>query len=519
LLLALVPAALAQSVGLSPVGSLHLDNPELQGDAGPQEFDKFATTLAAGDLDGDGFSDLVVGLPLDDGSISAPLTDSGSVMFYRGGPAGPAAMPTRVLRQLPGAGLEEADQHGAALAVCDFDGDGFGDLAVGAPEEALDTIVAGAVLVYPGAPGGPGDSEFALLTQNTFGIPDQAESGDRFGAALACGDFNANGYDDLAIAAPDETLGEIGLAGWVVVIPGSPAGLVPTSALAFTQLQPEIASDPEDGDRFGSSLAAGDLDGDGFVDLAVGSSGEDLLAGAVHVLFGSLSGVTAIGSMLITDESLGGLSEAGDQLGRALAFGDFDGDGFDDLVVGIPRETFATSGGPVARAGQVAVVYGGGSIPTLGRVEYWAENNIHGAGTSEEDDHFGEAIVAGDFDGDGFDDLAIGHPGETLLVDEDGALTVLGGTPAGLSTSRRRRFEPAFEGLPGPPVVVSLERQFALSLAAADFNGDGYTDLVIGSPQLNTPATEGAGGATVLFGALFADGFESGHAGRWSPQS
>ncbi|MBP9145436.1 MAG: FG-GAP repeat protein [Thermoanaerobaculia bacterium] len=495
------------NVGLSPVRSHRLANVTI-GDLGPQTNDRFAQALAAGDLDGDGFDDLAVGIPQDDGPLAAPVANSGGVSVYFGaGDTGIAGAPPRRIAQ-SGSGYEVNDRHGHALAICDFDGDGFADLAVGAPGEGLGAIdAAGAVFVYPGDAGGPVVGAFALFTQATVGIADTAEAGDAFGAALACGDFDNDGFADLAIGAPSEDVGAAVNAGWVAVLRGSAAGLSATGTHTFTQGGPDVADDPEPNDQFGASLAAGDFDGDGFADLAIGVPGEELSAGAVHVLFGALAGLTGFESLDFTDATLGGLTEAGDNFGLTLAFGDLDGDGFHDLVVGIPLETFASSGGPIVETGQVAVVRG--SVTPPGPVSYWAENNIHFPGASEGNDRFGLALAVADFNGDGRADFAAGHSGEAIGFAQDGAVTVMVGTADGPApTAGRRLFAAGADGFPGPPPPGSPGRELGRALAAGDFDGDGYADLAIGAPHETIEGVTGAGTVTVLPGAQFADGFE-----------
>ena len=163
----------------------------------------------------------------------------------------------------------------------DFNGDGFDDLAIGVPGEGIGgAALAGAVnILYGGAGGLAGTNQ--LLTQ---GNPEPV---DLFGFTVAKGDFNADGFTDLAVGAPSEDVGTAGLAGAVNVFYGSANGLPATS-------QVRLQSNPENSDRFGSALDAGLFNDDDVMDLAVGAPGETVGgrpdAGAVSVFYGSAGG-------------------------------------------------------------------------------------------------------------------------------------------------------------------------------------------------------------------------------------
>jgi hypothetical protein len=133
---------------------------------------------------------------------------------------------------------------------------------------------------------------------------------------------------------------------------------------------------------------------------------------------------------------------------------------------------------------------------------------------SEDGDRFGAALAAGDFDGDGRDDLAIGHPGEFVLVPEDGVVTVVMGAPAGLSNARRYGITTGFHGFPG--IVSQPNRGFGAALAAGDFDGDGHSDLVIAAPSEDDGGLIDAGAELVLYGSLFSDGFAVQATAFWS---
>src|SRR6266511_3923630 len=208
----------------------------------------------------------------------------------------------------------------------DFDNDGFVDLAVGTPSEDVGTTVnAGAVTVLYGSAAGLTGAGSQQFTQDTPGIVGAAETDDGFGEALATGDFNNNGVDDLAVGAPSEDVGAAVNGGSVNVLYGSAAGLSATGNQQFTEDTPGVVGVTEGGDHLGHLLASGDFNNDGRADLAVAVLFEDVGtivdAGAVTVLYGSASGLSGAGSQQLTEDTPGvpDTVEADDMWGEALA--------------------------------------------------------------------------------------------------------------------------------------------------------------------------------------------------------
>jgi disulfide bond formation protein DsbB len=273
--------------------------------------------------------------------------------------------------------------------------------------------------------------------QNSAGILGMCEGGDHFGYSITISDFDDDGYDDLAVGVRSEDIGTHSGAGAVNVIYGSSSGLSSTGNQMWHQNSPGVLGVCEAGDLFGDALAHGDFDNDGYMDLAIGAFGEDVgtraNAGAVHILHGSSSGLTSTGNQMWNQNSPSvlGLCENFDNFGEALTTGDFDGDGYDDLAIGVPSENLGSKSNP----GVVNVLYG--SVIGLSSTgnQMWHQNSPGVLGISESFDIFGSALATVDLNGDTHDDLVIGAPGEGIGVNLDtGAINILYGAPLGLSS-------------------------------------------------------------------------------------
>jgi FG-GAP repeat len=313
-------------------------------------------------------------------------------------------------------------------------------------------------------------------------------------------DFNDDGFADLAVGVVSENLGAISNGGAVNVLYGSATGLTGAGSQLFTQDSSGVPGVAEPGDGFGDALAVGDFDGDGFADLAVGVSLEDVGAvvdaGAVNVLYGTAGGLSGGGSQLFTQDSpgVGSSAETEDNFGQVLAAGNFDGDRFADLTVGIWRENV----GATVNGGAATVLYGTAAGLTGPGSRFLTQDSPGVPGVVERDDEFGFAVGAGDVDGDGFTDLAVGAPGEDYgAADRGGAVNLLPGSAGGLSGSGSQLFTRESPGVPGS--AQGSDGFGFISLAAGDFDSDGAADLAVGVSEL--PAIPGAGALVALPGS------------------
>jgi hypothetical protein len=467
-----------------------------------------AAAQAAGglqaDFDNDGFADLAVGVRLEDvqgrdgaGAVNVlygsanGLTGSGSQLFRQGvgGVAGTA---------------EAGDEFGSSLAAGDFDNDGFADLAVGVPLEAIGSVRgAGAVNILYGSANGLTGTGSQLFWQGAGGVKGTAETDDIFGHALSAGDFDNDGFADLAVGVWLEDVQGRDGAGAVNVLYGSANGLTGSGSQLFWQGAAGVAGNLEAGDLFGSALSAGDFDNDGFSDLAIGAPDEAIgtvrFAGAIDVLYGSTGGLTGAGSQALWQGPSGGVAgnpQSEDAFGSSLAAGDFNNNGLADLAVGVPGESMGvlSRGG----AGAVNVLYGsaGGLTGTGSQLFRQGAGGV--GGTPEFGDGFGAALTAGNFGNGAATDLAVGVPLEDITGRENaGAVNVLYGSTGGLTGAGGQMF---WQGPGGVTGTLESFDWFGDALSAGDFNNNGPADLAVGVPHEAIGAVSLAGAVNVLPG-------------------
>ncbi len=386
----------------------------------------------------------------------------------------------------------------AATSTADFDGDGYGDLVVPVVGEAIaGKANAGAVHVFYGSSSGFTASGSQIWSQDSANVRDEAEANDRFGAAFATGDFDGNGRTDLAIGAP----GENGNIGTVNVLYGSPDGLRAVGNEVWFQDKAGIPGTGSALDGFGSALVAGDFDGDGRDDLAVGApvdaangtSGAG--GGTVTIVYGTAGGLDAAGAQLIGQDSPGvlGDAEVGDLFGMAMAAGDIDNDGRDDLAVGAPYEDYLG-----VDAGTVTLFFGSASgIQTNGSTTL-----LQGArglvDTSQTGDTFGSAIAIGHFDYGPYADLVIGIPGQSVGLSQNaGALMTIPGGATGLRISRNAVMHMGSDKIAG---AVRAGTLFGDVLERADFDGNGRDDLAVGVWAFDRNFVPNTGAIITLYG-------------------
>lgn len=446
-----------------------------------------------------------------------------AALLTLGGGAVSAAPAAQAAAPFPSIGWQQRN--------CDYDGNGFDDVLTGVPGATVSGATgAGYVTVQYSSSSGLSTTKKSVLNQNTSGVPGGAEAADGFGRAVASGDLDNDGYDDAIVGIPGEDLAWLSDAGGAIVFRGSPTGLHGTDSTWLENPdQPRaganfgraieaaryFAPDPADPDAdlrdsiavlendtllfftappgaaaqqlkladkavrpLGMSpaetgfalrsLSHGNYNEDAWADLAISgvATGDQPGIGATRVLHGAAS-VEALGD--------GGAFEGG----PAVASGDFNHDGQDDLAIG-------DTGSGSSLGGSVSVHLGQGDLSGLGPspVQTWTQDSPGVPGRAEAGDLWGAEMSSGDTDGDGHPDLAIGAPGEAIGSTTDaGAVWALRGAPGGLTASGARSFDQNHPDIPGR---AEASDRWGGQVRLIDANTDGIFGLLAAAPGENT---------------------------------
>ncbi|MGH3662719.1 MAG: hypothetical protein ACRDTQ_12760 [Micromonosporaceae bacterium] len=387
----------------------------------------------------------------------------------------------------------------------DVNADGYAETVVGVPGEDLgaDSNAGMFHLLYGAAPGADAPREVGYH-QDSSGVPGSAESGDWFGYSNTSGDFNGDGYADVAVSAGAENLGSAKDAGQVVIMYGSADGLRSDNAQSLSLDNTFLAGTAYS--YFGDALTAGDFNGDGSDDLAIGAAWPD--AGYVFVSMGDATGLaTALQEFHQDTTGVPGVNGVNDSFGWSLAAGDIDGDNRDDLAVGAAFDWEDRDWS----TGSVTVLYSGQYGLTGNGAQRWSKDSSGVPGAprpfnpdqKDASDGFGHQVQLADFNGDGRADLAAGAPGAPVWVDgirkaDAGTVTVLYASATGkLGSSGAADVSQQTAGMPGTAGQNDL---LGSTMAAGDANGDGIAELAVFSPADTYVTVIPGGGSGLAYG-------------------
>ena len=373
---------------------------------------QFGYALAIGDFNNDGRSDLAVGAPdyttPPDPDIGSGVVETrGAVFIFFGSPSGLHEQPLTMVGPYDG---DDPFDLGQALAAADVNGDGSSDLAV-----TLLGTDNGNIRVYNGSPSG-----FSSTAQQL----DDYEA-----TSLAFGDVNGDHHPDLIAASTvdlenptDETFGDI------MVFHGRASGLNPSAPQKIRGDQVGLFGD------LGTSVATGDVNGDGITDVVAGAAYDRDIhhasAGTIVLLTGGAHGLNAARHQLVHERAINSAWRDGNGFGAAVGIARITGDRFADVVVGAPTERV----GAKNAAGAAYVLRGSAGGISTAHVQRLTQATPGIAGSVAKRARFGAAVLTSKLNGDRFADLVVGAPNRTTHATHSGMFVRLLGTGTGITT-------------------------------------------------------------------------------------
>lgn len=405
------------------------------------------------DINGDGYPDLVVG-------ASGYNSGQGRIYVYYGSSSGLSGTLASSAASLTIDGT--VTNFGSNIAVGDFNGDGYADVAVGNPSAASN---AGEVEIFYGSSAGLSSTPGTTIT---------GQSASYLGWSLAVGDINGDGYGDLGVTAEGTSHDYI--------FYGSSTG-IPGVNLATGSAPTDLWT--SDGIPMGNNIAFGDVNGDGKLDVAVSGynvNGQAYLVLGTGAILPSEDLATNSAGLSVTPISQGGVSQAFGQ--SPIAFGDFNGDGYDDLV--ITAYYYASTAGDTN--GRAYIFYGSSTGLAVGSSASAGTANAIITGPSNS--NLGARLSVGRVNGDAYDDLIVGGLDESIGSGNSGYYQghayVFEGGAGGIPTT-----DLSAGGAANLTFSGKLSSKFGVGPTSMfDFNGDGYEDFIFGAPSASGNAGE-----------------------------
>jgi len=469
-------------------GAQEIDEIQLLG----QGNDLAGTAVASGNVNGDEYDDLLIG------AVSgAPdgRTEAGRLYVVLGREDMPALsdIDLATMADLTVLGGMIRDKLGGAVASGDVNRDGFDDIIVTAYNADPDSLErpsrrnAGKVYVILGR--GTLPAQIDLNTERADIEIWGASQEDVLGAAAASGDLNNDGIDDIVVSARDaDPLGRIN-AGATFVFYGNDSWLAedPVLEIDLGESDPdfEIFGKRRD-DRSGQSLAIGNFNGDGYRDLLIGAAAasEDARHGEAYVVFGTEeifgpeSQISTIDLLTDASVTVRGNLAAPDNLGWSVASGNFNRDAYDDLLIGVPAADLNNQ----TDIGMTYVIYGKADfVSDIDLTSVAADLTILG------DDHvygsLGWAAIALNYNGDGFDDVLISAP-----FASPGGVSYAGEV---YGIFGRPNFDLTIDLTVDTPdqIISGVDQNGSMggSIASGDLDGNGVEELILGTPGFSGP--------------------------------